>query len=365
MNYGECFCWWRVILFLPVGLFFLISCAGTPLTKVGGGSGLPSELSQEFKDKFEVKDMPTTPAPAPAPAPSVTLASSTELKKGEKSKKQPKVQKKQPDPNDVKIEAPKPESTIVPTQSSANGFVYPNRRPKNDPIWIGEELTYDVSYFGVAAGSFVLTVLPHKAINNRKVYHVKGTATSSKLFSMFYRLNDTVETFFDYESLFSHRLHLVLDETKQTRDSLELNDPEKAQTFYWNRWNHKTKGYIEVKQFAEIPRFAQDTLSALYYLRTVPLPNGAVATVPIVSESKHFEAVVTVLRRETVDSPLGDVQAIVVKPETKYQGVLKKQGDSFIWLSDDERRFVLRLEAKVRIGTVVAKLKKVSVGSPP
>ena len=61
--------------------------------------------------------------------------------------------------------------------------------------------------------------------------------------------------------------------------------------------------------------------------------------------ASHDEAVLSC-------SPLGKVRAVVVKPETKYQGVLQKRGDSFLWLSGDERRFPLRLEAKVKIGAI-------------
>jgi hypothetical protein len=156
-----------------------------------------------------------------------------------------------------------------------------------------------------------------------------------------------------------------LDETKQTRDSLELYDSEKQQTFYWNRWNRKEKGYVETKEFFPMPPFSQDSLSALYYLRSVPLPTGSVVSFPVVNEGKNWEAVVTVVRREMVDSPMGKIQAIVLKPETKYQGVLQKKGDSFVWLTDDDRRVLVRLEAKVKIGTVTARLKALEPGTPP
>ena len=100
---------------------------------------------------------------------------------------------------------------------------------------MGERHVFEITYFGMVAGDFTLDVLPHKRINGRQVYHVRGHALSSNLFSLFYRIDDIVETYFDYEGLFSHRFHLKLDETKQTRDSLELNDSEKKQTFFWNR----------------------------------------------------------------------------------------------------------------------------------
>jgi hypothetical protein len=230
---------------------------------------------------------------------------------------------------------------------------------------VGEKLVYSISYFGVSAGDFTLEVYPFKMLGDRKVYHLHGNAVSSAVFSLFYRLNDVVESFVDYEGLFSHRFHVVLDETKQKRDSLELYDSEKKQTYYWNRWHHKTNGYSETKEYKPIEPFSQDSMSALYFVRTLPLPTGSVVSFPVVSEGKSWEAVCTVLRREMMDTPMGEVQAIVIRPEMKYQGLLKKTGDSFLWLTDDSRRIPIRLEAKVKIGTVVAQLKRAELGTSP
>lgn len=320
-------------------IMLMVGCSGRSLSKIGEGAltDLPTELGQ----KFEVKDVVEMSAhPEAAMTPEVVVKPMSESKKKKKST------------DEVSVLAPK-------------NFEYPNRRPPKDPIWVSESLVYQIRYFGISAGEFTVQVLPHKTVNHRKVYHVRGNAVSSKLFSLFYKLNDMVETFIDYEGIFSHRFHLTLDETKQTRDSLELNDSEKKQTFYWNRWNHKVKGYIEIKDYFPIQPFSQDTLSSMYYLRTIDLPDGKIFTVPIVSEGRSWDAEVTVLRREKIDSPMGEVQAIVLKPETKYRGVLQKRGDSFIWLSDDDRKLLLRLEAKVKIGTLVAELKKVDLGTPP
>jgi hypothetical protein len=327
-------------------------CAGGTLGRIGGGTDLPKDLPKDMIEHFEVKDVPkaatevpvayASPMPMPAPLPSPAP---------KHPKKPPKKKKGKGDP------AP-------PAQPEA-AFAYPNRRPPKDPIWLGEKATYSITYFGMEAGLFTLEALPYKSIGDRKVYHIRGTAESSKIFNLFYRVNDSVETFIDYEGLFSHRFHLILDESKQSRDALELNDSVKQQTYYWNRWKHVEKDYVETKDFKPIVRFPQDSLSALYYLRSVPLTPGRVFTFPVVSEGNMWEAVITVLRREMMDTPMGRVQCVVLQPDTKYQGILKKNGESFIWLTDDDRRHLVRLEAKVKIGTVVADLKRVEPGTPP
>jgi len=344
----------KATLLLLLCSTLITGCAGGSLAKVGGTDELPKELSKELQDKFEIRDTSAIGSGDPAKFSTTALEAApgnvTPVVKRAKGKKK----------KTAKAKAADAAATAAETK-----VVYPVRRPEKEPFWLGESHVFNITYFGMSGGDFTLDVLPFKAIDNRKVYHIRGTAISSPVFSLFYRLNDVVETFIDYEGLFSHRFHIVLDETKQTRDSLELYDNEKKQTFYWNRWNRKDHGYTETKEFAPIPQWSQDTMSALFYLRTVPLPQDAVITIPVVSEGKFWEAVVTVVRREMMDTPLGRVQTVVVRPEMKFQGILKKQGDSFIWLTDDDRRFVVRLEAKVRIGTIIAILKKIEPGTPP
>lgn len=348
-------------------LTVLVACAGGGhLMKFERNSELPKELPPEVQEKFEVIDVLDVKNKLDTKTIPLPVKSMEDIpKKIKNPKKKEKKQLQAKHSSSVSPSPLQPSVEVSPVVQAQSGFVYPVRRPDKSAIWIGEKQVYDVSYFGISAGDFVVKALPFKMVSGRKVYHIQGTAVSSSVFSLFYRLNDIVESFIDYDGIFTHRFHILLDETKQARDALELNDSEKGQTYYWNRWQRKNQPFVETKEYFAVKPFSQDSLSALYYLRSVPLPDGAVITFPVINEGKTWDAVITVLRREIVDSPLGKVRAIVLRPEAKYQGVLKKQGDQFLWLTDDDRRFMLRLEAKVKIGTVVAKLKEIELGTPP
>jgi hypothetical protein len=301
---------------------------------------LPSDLPKELQDKFRVEESQAVPVASPSPG-----------EPGREGAALPPTEKES-----------KKLKKVKPAQAARGAFTYPMRRLEKDPVVVGEKLVYDVTYFGVSAGSLTMEVLPHAQINQRKVYQIRGVARTSKFFEMFYRLNDTVETFMDYDGLFSHRFHLVLDESKQTRDALELYDSEKGQAYYWNRWNHYRKGFIENKEFKPISRFPQDSISVLYYMRSLPLAVGKKFKMPVVTEGNEWEAEIEVLRTEMEDTPMGTVRCLVMRPETRFQGVLKKTGESLFWVTDDDRRILVRVEAKVKIGAVVLKLKEASLG---
>lgn len=320
-------------LLLPLVLVSLFSCAGKEVSKVKelelSGSEL-KDVPPGLLQKFEVKEAKSTPEPTPDP----------------KAKAVPKPKKTQP-----------PKKT---------GFVIPDRRGSAVPVWIGEKMTMQITYLGMAAGEFTAEVLPTKIVNGRKVFHLKGSAQSSNIFALFYRVNDWMESYWDSEGLFSHRFHLVLDQTKQSRDALELYDSEKKEVFYWNRRNHVTKGYEEKKETKEMPPFPQDSFSVLYYIRHLPLEDGKEYVVPVMSEGKAWEAVITVIRHEKCSYPGVETDCIVVRPQTRFEGVMRQdRGDSFVWLTNDEHRYLVRMEAKVKIGTVTAVLKKVEAGAKP
>lgn len=339
---------WLILGFSTVSLLGMLSCSSQPIMRMEEKKELPQDLPTNFKDKFEVKseidpsqakkeDEASAPPAVPVESLTATADAKSETKK-----------KATPPPASVKTKKPT--------------YVSPHQRPAVDPLRVGEKAVYEFTYFGVVGGEISISVKPFKYINNRKVYHLFGEAKSSALFSVFYRVEDSIESFWDYDGLYSTRFHMVLNESKQTRDSLELYDSEKAETFYWNRWDHYRKGYTETKETNPMTRFPQDSLSALYFIRMVPLPDKGKVTFPVVSEGKSWELEIEVVRREQLKTKAGKFPAVLIKPETKFQGVMKKTGDVLVWISDDDRRILLRIEGKVKIGSIVGELVKFEPG---
>ncbi|MGZ3698080.1 MAG: DUF3108 domain-containing protein, partial [Bdellovibrionota bacterium] len=239
---------------------------------------------------------------------------------------------------------------------------YPRVRPEKEPLWVGETASFGV-YWMFPAGNFTVDVLPHAEINGHEVYHLKWTASSSRALSLLYKISDTFERFVDYQGLYSHRFHMQLEETPQSRDSLELNDSEKAQTFYWNRLQHPNGPLEEHKEFLSTPAYPQDWVSALYYFRLVPIPDGKIFHLPLVYEGKTWVANVTVQGREMLSTPLGHRAVVKLKFEPTLDG--QPKGEGYFWYTDDERRVLVRVELKVKIGSIVFALNSYDPGSQP
>lgn len=105
-----------------------------------------------------------------------------------------------------------------------------------------------------------------------------------------------------------------------------------------------------------------DVISGFYHLRTLLLDVGETLSLDIFDSNKMLKTEVHVLRKEKVAFPgRGDVEALVVKPVLRTEGLFKHKGDILIWLTQDESRIPVRVETRVSIGKVVAQLKRVEV----
>jgi hypothetical protein len=110
-----------------------------------------------------------------------------------------------------------------------------------------------------------------------------------------------------------------------------------------------------------IPPRTQDVLSALYYIRTLPLQVGQAISLANHTDGKNYPLIVKVLGREHVKVDAGEFDCIIVEPILRGPGVFTQSGRLTVWLTDDRRRMPVLMKSKVVIGHVAAILKSYEV----
>lgn len=247
-----------------------------------------------------------------------------------------------------------------PSIEDSEGFI--GRRPAVDPFRAGEKVTLEVSYFKVVAGDITFENRGLAEVNGRKSYRFAGTAHSTSVFAMFYAIDDWFETFVDYETLVPQSYSLHVKESKQLREVRTLFDWSKKTAKYWDKKINSEKKLEEKNIEWEIPAFSQNVFSAIYYLRTFTLKPGKKIKMRVAHEGKNLELTADVLRREKLSTDAGEFDCVVLKPTIAIDGHFKPVGDIFIWLTDDDRKFLVRVESKIKIGTVVGEIKSLDKG---
>jgi len=303
------------------------------------------------------------PGPAPVPGAFAKLKSAREKAKERRLARKKAVA----EPTTVlpaATPAPTPSEVLstvhLPELEDGVGFV--GRRPVKDPFRIGEKVTLDVSYFGVSAGDVSIEVRPFVEVNGNKSYHFVGTAVSTSVFAVFYAIDDLFETFVDFNTLLPSSYALHVKETKQLRETRAFFDEKKGLATWWDKKIDSEQKVEERKKEWEIPPYSQNVFSIGYYLRAFQLEVGKKLSIRLAHENENLVVTVDVVRKEHISVPAGEFDTVVVKPKIELNGVFKPVGEFFIWLTDDDRKFFVRTEIKIKIGTIVGVAKSIEPG---
>ncbi len=236
---------------------------------------------------------------------------------------------------------------------------FDGRRPEVMPYKVGEEIVMGISYFAVEAGKFTMKVEPMKQVNGRKSYHFKYIIKSSPLFNLVYRVDDVAETFVDYENLLPYSYEIHVDESKQVRETRTFFDHKNNTATMWDRKQKKGEEVEKKKITWDILSFSQNVFSVAYYLRTFTLKVGKELKVRVAHEGKNIVMTAKVIRRETIYTDAGKFDTFVVKPKFNVEGKFKPTGENYLWLTADDRKFIVRLESKIKIGSIVGEVQKI------
>jgi hypothetical protein len=214
---------------------------------------------------------------------------------------------------------------------------------------IPEKLVYDLTWIGLKAGTASLEI-----INEEDTIKIISQAHSAKFISLFYKVEDRIESTLSQGSPLSPigqpiNYRIKIREGKHRRDKEVIFDHVKGKAHYFDYRNNEEEEF-------EVPSPIFDPVSGFFYFRTRELVVGEPVYITVFDNKKIWDVEVQVLRKEQVTIPAGTFDTIVVKPLLKSEGIFSRKGEVHIWLTDDERHVPVLVTLKVKIGHVTATL---------
>jgi hypothetical protein len=308
-----------------------------------------TKTEEKILEKFEVQPVDATKAPT----------------KPELKQTKTKTVKKSATGKTVEIKTTVTETIIVPAiknppKDYPSELLAINERAKK--VWdlykpnhyVDERVYLDIHYLGMTVGKIMVLNKGKKMINGKEVWHLHARFKSAPFYSNIYELDDTVDTYVTTDQFLSSRYSLTQRESKVSIDDLQLFDRDQHKTF-WFYHQKKSNGSVkDKKEDKPIPYFSIDPFSVLYFYQGLPLKNGDIYEIPIVNKGKILILRSQIEGREEVKTEKGFKQAIRVHATTKYTGETLKSGDLYFWFSDDNKRTLLKAQAKIKIGSVTA-----------
>jgi hypothetical protein len=234
---------------------------------------------------------------------------------------------------------------------------------KFNPIfYTGEQSIMAVTYLGVTAGHITIMSKELTSLNNKPAYHFYARFKSSDSYRYFYWLDDKLDSYVEKTTFLPMKYSLVQREKKQNVDDLQLFDFKKMMTYNWYK-RVKEGSNKDEKGEARIPKYAQDSFSALQFVRGLPLNKGEKYEFPVITRGKFWILKVEVMGEETISIMNKDVKAIKIKAETNFPGVLQKSGDINFWYGTDPERRLLKFQAKIKLGSLYGELVEYKAGT--
>ncbi len=356
-------------LYFVLYLLYLSGCATreTPLldnTDIIETISTDDERIDRFRvsrDETPVAEAPNKTEVKPTPAP-------VKSKAPEKPKPPPIVLKKPSKPV-PSADLPKEFPNDSPSDSTDYPEIFHSYDELSKKVWAqakpvylpGEEKVFVVRYLGLNAGEVRMLTKPLAKINDRKVLHFQASMKSARYYEYIYRLDDSIETYMDAETLVPVRYTMIQRESGQDVDDLQLFDSSERKTFLFYK-RVKNKQTKEEEKTAYTPEFFQDSFSALAFARGLPYKIGDVYEYPIITRTRLWLLKMEVEKIEEVRVMKQKIQAYRVRAETRFPGVLEKRGDILFWFSADDKKKLLRFRANVKIGSIEGELIEYTEG---
>jgi len=231
----------------------------------------------------------------------------------------------------------------------------PVRADTHVPFAVGETLTYDVTWSSaLVAGSAVTTVLERTRSLGSTAYRIVAEGKPLPMVESLYHLYYRMETMLDSVTLLPHRSSLYSEEGTNTRTATTTFERTARVASF--EVNSESAVQVDVP----VPQQVQDGLSAVYILRTMALKAGESFTLPITNGGRVYTMQATVNGREQIAVPYGQVEAWSVDLTLTDDQGLPAAEDAGVWISDDERRLPLRLQANLPVGDFVLLLRDVA-----
>lgn len=233
--------------------------------------------------------------------------------------------------------------------------------PRGVPFAVGERLTYDVAWSTyVTAGTATATVVEQRPVPGSTAYYIVAEGQPTPLLARLFHLYYRADTLLHAVSLLPER-GTILGEEGRTR-RLRVTTFERGA----GRVRFEQTTTTVVRKVLPVPAETQDALSALYVLRARPLEAGRRLTMPVSDAGALLWVDIVVEGREQVRSGLGALEAWRLVPSIRDAGGSPWTDRRLtVWLSADERRLPLRLQAELPVGTFDLILREVGSAVVP
>lgn len=225
---------------------------------------------------------------------------------------------------------------------------------KNYPAFkSGEWLKFRIHY-GFLNASYATLDLSSKMMDSIPVYHVVGRGKTTGFASIFFKVDDTYESYFGKYDGKPYRFIRKINEGGYTKD-IEID-------FY----HDKDKAILKDNKNGKKHSFSvhgdiQDLLSATYHLRNKYRLQDfevgqSISMDMLFDDDGIYKLKLKFLGKEVIRTKFGKVECLKFRPLVKSGRIFKEKESLTLWVSNDLNKIPIRIKADLAVGALKADL---------
>lgn len=225
----------------------------------------------------------------------------------------------------------------------------------------GESATYEVEYnwgpIWVNAGLVTFSA-KKESVGGKEALHLKSTGQTYSTYDFFFKVRDYYDSWIDPENFSSlHFQRMIYEGGYQLVNTLQF-DPQNQKVFSNTKSNSNP---VRIDTLRPGP-CSFDMLSAVYYTRTLDLGHFAPeikVPVTVIIDDSIYHIYLRYLGREIAEDHEGNQYRCIKFSAKMVEGtIFRGDEDVLVWVTDDENKVPVYIEAKILVGTVKAYLKE-------
>ena len=209
-----------------------------------------------------------------------------------------------------------------------------------------EKLVYHVKWLGITAGEIVAEIKGHVMWKDRPCYLIDVSARTVGFAASIYKVDDHYTSYLDAEKYYTLRHEERRHEGGFQKNAVTDFDHTAGKAYFTNATDGSHKVF-------DIPAGVQDTVTAAYAARLLPLEAGKVFAFKVSNSEKIYDLYATVTQRTKIPYGGLEVNTLHLVPFASINGCEVREGRVSGFLSDDKRKIPLLVVIKAPVFTQV------------
>ena len=211
---------------------------------------------------------------------------------------------------------------------------------------INKKFNYQLEFENIAAGNASISI-SEVLSNETKILRLKSKIKTNRFLDFFYKIRDEINIDMNYNDFSLIEVHNKIREGKYKKNYHAIVDT-------------KSMEIITKKNKQAISTVIYSPLSIIFSLRDKILKDNDIYHYQVYSSEKLKDINISVIGRENVRTPYGLYKAIILSPQSMSEkSAINNKGDMKIWLTDDESRLPIKIEIKLKHGSILLLLNDI------